>query len=648
MNRNTVIGLLLIGAIFIIWSVMMSPSEEERRQMAEDRRIQDSIRLATEKKIDSLAEIKAQKKAEELIRDKASEKTEQNESPVSKRKKTKYGDFGNAATAEDQIYYLETDLLKIQLSNRGGKIRSVELKDYLTYDTLPLILFNSDSSVFGFDFVNENRTINTNDLCFKAYFNGKEWSPGDTLQINGSDNQAVTFRLFPDNGTAYHENQYMEYIYNFRGDNYMLDFSVNLTGLQDIINPLYRALDLNWEVNLRQQEKSVDRFNAPTVYFCHLKDDVDYLSETSDDEENVQTTLKWVSFKQHFFASTLIAKDGFVDADMKVFTEENPRNPRYLKTMAARLGLPFERGLDQSYQLSFYFGPLKYKTLRKYKLDLEQQIPLGWSFRPLAWINQYAVIPVFDFLGRFGWNYGIIILVLTIMLKMVLFPIAMKTYKSSAKMRVLKPDIEEINKKFPKREDGMKKQQATMALYKKAGVNPLAGCVPMLLQMPILIAMFRFFPSSIELRQKSFLWATDLSSYDSIWTFPDGFSIPFYGDHVSLFTLLMTVSTIIYTRLNNQMMSSGQQMPGMKWMMYLMPVMFLGIFNNYASALSYYYFLANIITFAQMYLFRLTIDEKKLRLKIQEAKKRPVKKSAFQKRLEEAAKKRGYQNPKKK
>jgi YidC/Oxa1 family membrane protein insertase len=268
---------------------------------------------------------------------------------------------------------------------------------------------------------------------------------------------------------------------------------------------------------------------------------------------------------------------------------------------------------------------------------------LGWGFFLLAWINIYAVIPVFTFFGNLGWNYGIIILILTILLKVILFPIAFKTYKSSAKMRALKPDVDELNKKFPKKEDALKKQQATMALYKSAGVNPMAGCIPLLLQMPILIAMFRFFPSSIELRQQSFLWAKDLSSYDPIWTFPNGFSIPWYGDHVSLFALLMTISSIFYTKINDQMMGSQQtQMPGMKTMMYLMPVMFLFWFNDYSSGLSYYYLLANLLTFAQIYIIRATIDEKKLHAQIEANKKKPVKKSGFQKRLEDMAKKRGY------
>jgi YidC/Oxa1 family membrane protein insertase len=301
---------------------------------------------------------------------------------------------------------------------------------------------------------------------------------------------------------------------------------------------------------------------------------------------------------------------------------------------------------DSAVGFQFYAGPLKYKTLRQYDLALERQIPLGWSFAPLAWINRYAVIPVFNWLESYALNYGIIILILTILLKIVLFPIALKTYKSSAKMRILKPEVDAIAAKFPKKEDAMKKQQATMDLYKKAGASPLSGCLPMLLQFPILIAMFRFFPASIELRQQPFLWADDLSSYDSILDL--GFNIPFYGDHVSLFTLLMTVSTVIYTRLNEKMMGSTNTMPGMRTMMYLMPILFLGFFNSYSSGLSYYYLLANLITFAQIFAIRYFVKEDKVRALIEASKKKPVKKSSWAKRLEEAQKMSAARQTKKK
>ena len=312
--------------------------------------------------------------------------------------------------------------------------------------------------------------------------------------------------------------------------------------------------------------------------------------------------------------------------------------------MHSLIGIPYQSNTNNSIAMQFYFGPNKYNILKKYNLDLERQIPLGWSFFLLQWINRYAVIPVFDFLSHFNWNYGIIILVLTILLKIVLFPIAYKSYMSSAKMKVLKPEIDEIGAKFPKKEQAMDKQRATMSLYKKAGVNPMAGCIPMLLQFPILIAMFRFFPASIELRQQPFLWATDLSSYDSIfsWTTQIPLLSSFYGNHISLFALLMAISNLIYTKMNQDMMGSTNSMPGMKTMMYIMPIMFLGFLNSYSSALNYYYFLSTMLTFGQMYAIRMFVDEDKIHARIQENKKKPVAKSKFQQRLEDMAKQRGY------
>jgi YidC/Oxa1 family membrane protein insertase len=413
--------------------------------------------------------------------------------------------------------------------------------------------------------------------------------------------------------------------------------------MTDVMDPATKYLVLNWNENLKRQEKSLNMERMSTgLYYKYSEDKVDNLSETSDEEKTLKNErLKWISFKQQFFTSTIIADDFFSDPKLRVATL--PGGNQYLKSMTVEVGVPFIPKENKEIAMSMYFGPNKYYGLKQYHHDLEKQIPLGWGFFLMAWINIYAVIPVFTFFGNFGWNYGIIILILTILLKILLFPIAYKTYTSSAKMKVLKPEIDELNKKFPKKEDAMKKQSATMELYKKAGVNPMAGCIPLLLQMPILIAMFRFFPSSIELRQQAFLWAKDLSSYDSIWTFPGGFTIPYYGDHVSLFALLMTISSVLYTKVNEQAMGSQQaQMPGMKTMMYLMPVMFLFWFNDYSSGLSYYYLLANLLTFAQIYIIKATLDEKKLHAQIEANKKKVVKKSGFQKRLEDMAKKRGY------
>jgi len=645
----------MIGAIFVVWSVWMSPSKEEqaekaKEEQADKKREQDSLMMVQQRKIDSLVLIKAEEKIQELIDKKIIEEQDEDVVDISIVEedvinKDKFSVFANSSTGENKIFKLENDVLKLKFYSKGGKIYSAELKDYVTYDSLPLILFDADSSIFGFSFFSDNRLINTNDLYFQPYWKDSWLKDKDSIVISGSDSVQFAMRLYIDaDETSFNKNRYIEYLYTLRGDKYRLGFTVNFVGMKGVVETSGNALDLVWSADLRKQEKTVDRLSGTTIYYKYYKDDVDYLSETSDDEESLKTKVKWISYKQRFFTSTLIADNYFSNADIKAFTDPSAElNDRYLKSMYSVIGVPYSMIADnQSIPLSFFFGPNKYKILRKYRLDLEEQIPLGWSFFLLAWINIYAVIPVFDFLGSFGWNYGIIILILTILLKLVLFPIAYKTYKSTAKMRVLKPEIDEIAKKFPKKEDAMKKQQATMAFYKKAGVNPMAGCVPMLLQMPILIALFRFFPSSIELRQQSFLWAKDLSSYDSIWTFPNDFSIPFYGDHISLFTLLMTISTIFYTKINNQMMaSSSQQMPGMKMMMYLMPIMFLGWFNNYAAGLSYYYLLANLITFGQMFLIKRTIDEEKLLKKIQMNKKKPVKKSGFQKRLEEAAKKRG-------
>ena len=612
------------------YTYWMAPSEE---QLARQQYVADSIAQVNKQRAEEVArQTKVLDEAQEIETtiEEVNTVTSDNYADL----KNKYDLFANAAIGDEQIYVIENDLIKLEISNKGGAIKTVELKEYQTYDSLPVILFNPETSKFGLSFFSNNRIINTENFFF---------TPSDNLSIHTTvhKDNSLTFsmRLFTgsEEGVV-NTNSYIEYLYTLSGNNYMFDFTINMVGMDGAISSNSSYVDLNWYADLRQQEKTQDQFNGSTIYYKFYQDEVDYLSETDNDEEQITTKLKWVSFKQRFFSSTLVAKNSFENGKIEVFENENPSSDRYLKSMVADFELPINLKGTTSIPLSFYFGPNKFYTLQAYDLGLERQIPIGWGFFLLAWINEYIVIPTFDWLGGYGWNYGIVILVLTIMLKTLLFPIAYKTYYSSAKMRVLKPEIDELSKKFPKKEDAMKKQQAVMSLYKKAGANPAAGCVPMLLQMPILFAMFRFFPASIELRQQPFLWAHDLSSYDSIASLP--FNIPFYGDHVSLFTLLMTVSTIMYTYMNNQMMAGQtQQMPGMKTMMYMMPIMFLGIFNGYASGLSYYYFLANIITFGQMFVFRYAINEDKLRAKIEANKKKPAKKkSAFQKRLEEAAK----------
>ncbi|MGM0566535.1 MAG: membrane protein insertase YidC [Bacteroidota bacterium] len=629
MDRNTITGLLLIFIILIGYSIWQQPSEEELLR-------QQQIR-------DSLAQVQQENERQQREQEQQAEETKTDTRETSEPEKTEersyteqdLGPFTPATKGEEEDFYFETDLLKVQLTNKGGRIAKVELKDYQTYDSLPLVLFTKDSSQFNFAFFSENRTVNTDQLYFEPHLPGEGKTDQKKFNINANDSLAFSFRVYPDN----QRENFIEYNYVFYGNNHMIDFDVRFVGMDKYIARNVSYINLDWNAKLNRHDKQLRNIgNGATVYYKYFNDDVENLSETNEeDDESLNTKLKWVAFKQRFFSSVLISDNAFDNAEVRTVDEHADReeeNGRYLRTMSAQFGVPYEPGEVYEIPMQFYFGPNKYNILRKYELDLEDLIPLGWGI--LSWINRFAVIPVFNYLEGFNINYGIIILILTILLKLVLFPIAYKTYSSQAKMRALKPEIEELGKKYPKKEDAMKKQQATMSLYKKAGVNPAAGCVPMLLQLPILIAMFRFFPASIELRQESFLWATDLSSYDSIVNLP--FTIPFYGDHVSLFTLLMTISTIFYTKLNSEMMgSSSQQMPGMKTMMYIMPVMLLFFLNNYAAALSYYYLLANLITFGQMYLIKRSIDEDKIRKQIAMNKKKPVKKSKWQERMEKMA-----------
>ena len=642
MNRNSIIGFLLIAAIMVGYTVWMTPSAEE---MAQKKHVQDSVAKVMRTRqmaIDSLD--KPETKPAPVQETKIIESSPEPAAEVSTdyaSLKNSYDVFANSAIGEDKTYILENKLVKIEIGSKGGYIKNVELKDYQTFDSLPLRLFDPETSNFGLSFFVNSRVINTSGF----YFQPTSIAANEThFVVNEGEQFSFSMRLYADAGEgALDKTKYIEYLYTLGNDDYMFDFTINLVNMQNVISSNTNYIDLNWYADLQKQERSADRFSGlPTIYYKYFQDDVEYMDENDDEEIDIKTKLKWVSFKQRFFSSTLVAKNSFDNGSLKVFTQEHPASERYLRSMQAEFGIPFNRNGETNVPLQFYFGPNKFYSLKSYGIGLENQIPVGWGI--FGWINKWIVIPVFNWLGGYGWNYGIVILVLTLMLKTALFPIAYKTYLSSAKMRVLKPEVDELSKKYPKKEDAMKKQQAVMALYKKAGANPASGCIPMLLQMPILIAMFRFFPASIELRQQSFLWATDLSSYDSIysWTQQIPLLSTYYGNHISLFTLLMTVSTIMYTYLNNQMMSGQtQQMPGMKTMMYIMPIMFLGLFNNYASGLSYYYFLANIITFGQMFAFRYLINEDKLRAQIERNKKKPAKKkSSLQKRLEEAAKQR--------
>lgn len=634
MNKNSVIGIILIIGIFVGWFIWMTPSKEE---IERERQRQDSIYQANRARFieDSIRFVEAQKQNEQLMTQVANEEISDD------ALRDRYGVFASVATGEERDFVIENDVLKMTMSSKGAYVKTVELKDYKTWDSLPLIGFDENTTQFNMSFFAANRAINTCDLYFTPYINGQVYDCENDVVV-GDNPLTISFRAnVDDNVGVLNPDEYIEFEYIVPKDEYVVDFVVKTVNMKNVIASNTNFITIDWYADILQQEKAVDRYNGSNVYYKFVNDDVESLSGNrggeKDGEKALNSNLKWISFKQRFFSYSLIAKENFNSGVIGMKSDYKKSNPRYLKTMYASVEVPFQ-GFESTnvMPMQFYFGPNSLKVMDRYDIGLDKQIPLGGKL--VGWINRYIVVNVFDWLGSYGWNYGIVILVLTIIIKLCLMPFAYKSYQSTAKMRVLKPEIDEINAKFPDEKDNMKKQQAVMDLYKKAGASPTSGCLPMLLQLPILWAVFRFFPSSIELRQQPFLWADDLSTYDSILDL--GFTIPFYGDHVSLFTLLMTVTTILYTYINNKQMAATNQqgMKGMKVMMYLMPIMFLGLFNNYAAGLSYYYMLVNIITFLQMYLFRVFTDEDKLRKKIELAKQRPVKKSAFQKRLEEMQK----------
>ena len=596
-DKNSLIGLLLMGFILIIFNTYFFPQIE----------VAETEKKNTTEVVTTINEVQIEQSQTEIIADAIVD------SLFSQQFVNQYGVFANTAIGTEKESILENEKLKIIFSNKGGRISSVILKEFQTSDSLPLQLFDADSSRFNLKFTVGN-PIETENLFFSSRQNGN----------------SLSMKLIAD------DNHYLEYIYTL-SDDYIIDFDINLVGMESLIPQGVNFMEMQWQMKTPQTEKSKSNQDMYTgIQYQYSADkEVDYLSFTSTDEEKITARLNWVAFKQQFFSSIFIAKDGF-EKPTHLESEKN-ENSKYIKDLSAQFELPYRHKNNEQLNFQFYFGPNHYKTLKSYNAGFEELIPLGWGI--FGWVNQYIIINLFDFLSKYMSNYGLIILLLTIIIKLALAPFTYKAYLSQAKMKVLKPEIDKVTEKH-KKKDPMKAQQETMALYRKAGVNPMGGCLPMLFQFPILIAMFRFFPASIELRQKSFLWADDLSSYDSIMTLP--WDIPFYGDHVSLFTLLMTVSTVMYTKMNSQ--SMGGQMEQMKWIMYLMPVMFLGFFNNYAAALSYYYFLANIFTFSQQYFMKRFIDEEAILAQLEANKKKPAKpKSKFQKKLEEMQRKQEQQ-----
>ena len=528
-------------------------------------------------------------------------------------------DTSSIDLVSESITLLQNELISIDFTDRGGVPKKVILKNYQRYDSSALVLFEGNEMELGYTFpLASGVVINTRDKNFTAVTNNED---------------EVVYTLALGNGA------YIKQTYTLAPNSYKVDYKVQFDGMPGILAPNNRFATLDWKTKLQGQEKTLkDEKAATTVYFKYTSDDdVDYLSETSDEDEKTLTAnVKWVSFKQKFFNQTLIHNTQFTEDGTQIEIKDPGEEGVYVKEAKAQFYIPLEQKSVLE-DMDLYYGPNHYPTLKEQDIELQKIIPLGWGV--FGWVNKLAIIPLFNWLSNFFSNYGLIILLLTLTIKMTLFPFMYKVYKSTAKMRMLKPELDEIKERTG--DDAQKAQQEQMKLYKQAGVSPLGGCLPQLVQMPILFAMFRFFPASIELRQESLWWADDLSTYDSIYDL--GFNIPFYGDHISLFTLMMTAVTILYTYMNSQ--NSGQMVGPMKTIMYVMPVMFLGFFNNYAAALSFYYFLSTCITVIQNFVIRkFVIDEDKLRMQIVESKKKKIKvkkKSGMQKKLEEMAKKRG-------
>lgn len=617
MDRNSIIGLSLIMVIMVGYFFLTQDNIDE----IDAKRKQDSIASVQKNTLDTVAKTATAVTADSV----------ENDTTVAVIDSVKLnkpqGILGQFAEGEEEFVTIENELIKVKLSTKGGHPYSVELKNYKRApqegDTTkkPLLLFDGNEAKFNISFILKDGTTDSTGRLF--------FSPSEKNVTVKSDSGVIKLKL------VFDDNTYLEQVYWLKSNSYELGYTLNMKGMDKVLSPNHRFMQVDWKVTMPLQEPSLksEKDNS-SIYYSGLDYEVDKISPTSYEEEKPAGGLRWISFKQKFFNSTwtCLTNEGFTGSSL--ITEENA-SPDYVKTATASSIISTSFLSEESIPMKFYFGPNNYQGLKEIGGGMDQLVNMGWGV--FGWINKGMISPLFKYLNKLTGNFGLIILILTLIIKALLFGLVYKSYLSSAKMRILKPEIDELKAKHG--DNVQKFQQDQMALFKKAGVSPLGGCLPLLIQMPFLIAMFQFFPSAIELRQQSFLWATDLSNYDSIWTFGE---LPLintiYGDHVSLFTLLMTVSTLIYTLLNNQLTGATGQM---KYIGYIMPIFFLGFFNNYAAGLTYYYFLTNLISIGQQFLIRSFVDDDALHRKIQENKKKPVKKSGFQKRLEDMAKKRG-------
>ncbi|MGK6350768.1 membrane protein insertase YidC [Parapedobacter sp. DT-150] len=604
MDKNSITGLVLIFIIIAGSFYLLQPSDEELKR---ERQLQDSLARTGIEQIDTAAVAKT--------------------APIIDSARLR-GPFGQAIAGEEKTITLENEHIRAVISTKGGRVKSVELKDEKTYDSQPLMLFDGEQNKFGLFFSSAGKNITTNDLYFTT--------EGKDIQVVGQDSASVTFRL------SYAADQYIDYVYSIKGGGYTLGFTIITKGMQEVVAPTEKQLVLNWEAALSQKEKDMDsERQRSTLYYALTDGEVDHLNTTEDDEETLAENVKWISFKQHFFSNVLVADNGFDGGKVNVYTSVEDH---IVKLFAANLQLDFSRQDINTYPMHFFFGPNQYNVLKAHGQGLEEQIDMGWG--PMKWINRFITIPVFNFLDSFNWSYGLVILILTVMLKLVLSPLTYRSYVSMAKMRVLKPEMDQIKEKVGQ-DNPTLLQQEYLKLYKQAGVNPLGGCIPLILQMPFTIAFFFFFPNLFELRGESFLWVKDLSTYDSPISFAP---LPLIGmDHISLMCILMTIATLLSTWYNNSITGATGQM---KYIGYFMPLIFLFVLNSFPAGLNYYYFLSTVITFGQQLLIRNMINDDKI-LSIIEAnkKKKPVdgqKKSKFQQRMEDYMRQQQGQAKKKK
>ncbi len=616
MDKNTWIGFLLIAAIIVGFSMLNRPSKEE---LAERQRKNDSIAMVHQ------MEEEAERISAQITADLAEEKEDSvvDETLLQRQIADIYGPFAPAATGDDwQEIILENNKLRLHIGAKGGTIREAEMKEYRAYgDTVNnLRLFREDESSMAFTLVTaNNRILSTRNLYFEP------------IQPNP---QNVIMRLKTDV-----EDSYIDFVYTLHENDYMVGFSIQPHHVQNVMAQNVNSLEMQWMQLIPQQERG-RKFEERYAHLQYMLigGDQERMSEQKHDTKRESARIRWIGYKDQFFSTVMIADDAFSSSEF----ESTPQDQlsRYIKEYRTKTSVAFDLTGKTATSFRFFMGPNNYNLLKSYddglesadRLNMKELVLQGW--RIIIWINQIFTFPVFDWIMRSGLHIGWVILLMTLIIKLIILPFVFASYKSSAKMRVLRPQMDEINAKYPP-EKMQERQQATMALYQRAGVNPMSGCLPMLFQMPILMAMFWFFPTAIELRGRSFLWADDLSAYDAILSW--GHSVPLFGDHLSLFCLLMTVANFGYTFITMQQQATDPNMKFMKYMMYLMPLMFLFIFNDYAAGLSYYYLLSLFFTILQTMIFRWCTDDKKILAQMEaNAKKRAAnpKKSRFMERLE--------------